>query len=86
MNFPYDKAIFKDLIPLSCERAQPQPVTPARAPLPHKDKEPNLQDFIEPKQSPVYYSLPTVKLETPQSIVTCDNFRLYRLLEINEIS
>nr|CAH7736197.1 unnamed protein product [Callosobruchus chinensis] len=80
VNFPYDRAIYKDLIPLTSEKCSSQPMLSSRPPLPHKDKEPILSDFVEPKKTCNYYFLPSVNIETPLSVVKSDNLRLYRIL------
>ncbi|KAJ8942950.1 hypothetical protein NQ314_009863 [Rhamnusium bicolor] len=81
VNFPYDQPIYKDLIPLTCNRVQSQPVIASRGPLPQKDKEPVLSDFIEARKIPNYYYLPTVKIENKPITISNDNLRLYKLLQ-----
>ncbi|VEN57374.1 unnamed protein product [Callosobruchus maculatus] len=83
VNFPYDRAIYKDLIPLTSEKCSSQPMLSSRPPMPQKDKEPVLSDFIEPKKTCNYYFLPSVNIETPSSIAGSDNLRLYRILGKN---
>nr|CAI5827547.1 unnamed protein product [Callosobruchus analis] len=85
VNFPYDKAIYRDLIPLTSEKCSSQPMLSSRPPLPQKDKEPLLSDFIEPKKTSNYYFLPSLNIETPTNIVGSDNLRLYRILQKNSL-
>ncbi|KAJ8984323.1 hypothetical protein NQ317_012542 [Molorchus minor] len=81
VNFPYDQPIYKDLIPLTCDRVHSQPVISSRGPLPQKDKEPVLSDFLEKKEMPQYYCLPSIKIENKLTIIGSNNLRLYKLLQ-----
>lgn len=53
MNFPYDKSIYKNLIPL-CVKTTTAPVLITRGPLPQKDAEPSLSDFLVEKEKAEY--------------------------------
>ncbi|XP_018567489.1 uncharacterized protein LOC108908065 [Anoplophora glabripennis] len=82
VNFPYDQTVYKDLIPLTYRKVQMQR-PPSRPPLPQKDIEPVLSDFLTPRQSTEKQSFyaPTVKVEIEPVIISCDNLRLYRTLQ-----
>ncbi|CAH1108259.1 unnamed protein product [Psylliodes chrysocephalus] len=82
LNFPYDKPIYKDLIPLMCEKNQ-SPPTSVRSPLPQKDKEPVLSDFLELKRFPDYFVLHSTEIEDKMSQSKNNNLRLYKILDIN---
>ncbi|XP_023026493.1 uncharacterized protein [Leptinotarsa decemlineata] len=84
INFPYSEPNFRNLIPLSVSQAPSQPLVASREPLPHKDKEPLLVDFVEQKTVPDYYSLPSVKIENRTLLVKSNNLRLYKMLELND--
>ncbi|XP_060521287.1 uncharacterized protein LOC132698957 [Cylas formicarius] len=86
VNFPLDQPVYKDLIPLGSQQPKSQSVLPARAPLPAKDKEPLLSDFIEPKKVRNYCHTLNVKLPLSDSIVSVPpshNLRLYKILQVN---
>ncbi|CAH1972069.1 unnamed protein product [Acanthoscelides obtectus] len=85
VNFPYDKPIYKGLIPLTSEKYPSQPMTSSRPPLLQKDKEPLLSDFVELKKNCNYYFLPSVNIENTMNVVGCDNLRLYRILGKNSL-
>ncbi|XP_057665192.1 uncharacterized protein LOC130899332 [Diorhabda carinulata] len=83
VNFPYNQPIYKNLIPLRCEKIPATTFTATRSPLPQKDKEVALTDFIKPRTVKNYYSLPSIDFE--DKIVPCknNNLRLYKILQIN---
>ncbi|KAJ8951728.1 hypothetical protein NQ318_012579 [Aromia moschata] len=83
VNFPYDQPVYKDLIPLSCNKIPSQPIITSRGPLPQKDKEPVLLDFIEARKVPQYYYLPNIKIESKLTTISSTNLRLYKMLKIN---
>lgn len=83
VNFPYNQPIYKDLISLRCDKIPTPTFTAPRSPLPQKDKEVVLTDFIKPRTVPNYYSLPNIDIE--DKIVPCknNNLRLYKILQIS---
>lgn len=87
VNFPYEKKIFKNLMPLSSPNKHfPTKVISSREPLPPKDKEPSLEDFIEQKSIPEYAYVPNFKLENRKSRAHCNNLQLYKVLQFLEKS
>ncbi|KAL3273840.1 hypothetical protein HHI36_015266 [Cryptolaemus montrouzieri] len=84
VNFPYEKKIFRDLMPLSSPSKPTPTVTLSREPLPPKDKEPQLEDFMETKEIEEYSYIPNVKLENRRSRAHCNNLRLYKILQLLE--
>ncbi|CAG9857874.1 unnamed protein product [Phyllotreta striolata] len=79
LNFPYDRAIYKDLIPLVCEKTQ-YPPSSVRNPLPQKDVEPALADFVEIKRIPDYFILHSSDIEDKVYPVKNNSMRLHKLL------
>ncbi|XP_044760559.1 uncharacterized protein LOC123317980 [Coccinella septempunctata] len=84
VNFPYEKKIFKDLMPLSSPNKRVQKTVSSREPLPPKDKEPVLEDFIGQTPIQEYSYVPNFKLETRRSRSHCNNLRLYKVLQFLE--
>lgn len=84
VNFPYEKKIFRDLMPLSSPNKQIHTVISSRDPLPPKDREPVLEDFIEQKTIQEYSYIPNFKLENRKSGTHCNNLRLYKVLQFLE--
>lgn len=81
VNFPYDKPIYKDLIPLEVDQCKSSTVISSRGPLPQKDKEPLLANFLDTKTMPKYYCCPSTKVENKFDTVTNNNLRLYQNIE-----
>lgn len=81
VNFPYDQPIYKDLIPLEIDHCKSSAVISSREPLPHKDKEPLLFDFLETKSMPKYYCYPVIKVESKSNTITTNNLKLYHIAE-----
>lgn len=65
-----------------CEKNQ-SPPTSVRSPLPQKDKEPVLSDFLELKRFPDYFVLHSTEIEDKMSQSKNNNLRLYKILDIN---
>lgn len=81
VNFAYDQHIYKDLIPLEVDHCKLNPVISSREPLPHKDKEPLLSDFLEIKRTPNYCCYPVLKTDIVSNTITNNNLKLYHILE-----
>lgn len=80
VNFPYDQPIYKDLIPLQGPTRPPLHLV-SREPLPHKDKEPNLWDFIKVKEEKEFIYRPTINIEKSGPLPGLNNLRLYKILQ-----
>ncbi|KAJ8923442.1 hypothetical protein NQ315_002001 [Exocentrus adspersus] len=82
VNFPYNKSVYKGLVPLGCAKATVQSLPHPRSPFPQKDEIPVLSDFVTPREElqEKYFHAPKVKIDNKPSIVTDDNLRLYRIL------
>ncbi|XP_018326481.1 uncharacterized protein LOC108737852 [Agrilus planipennis] len=81
LNFPTDKKIFKDLIPLSVEETeQKAKQIPSRAPYPQKDKEPQLADFVKTRPHHEFiYQVPMHKQEKSVN-QNYDGHRVYKIM------
>ncbi|XP_050511666.1 uncharacterized protein LOC126887834 [Diabrotica virgifera virgifera] len=83
VNFPYSQPLYKDLLPLRCDKPRTQPFAASRNPLPQKDKELLLADFVQPRNIPNYYSIPSIDINDKITPCRNTNLRLYKLLQIN---
>lgn len=84
VNFPYEQHIYKDLIPLETDHCKGTQIITSRGPLPQKDKEPVLSDFLETKPNPKYFCLPQINIEVRANTVTTNNLKLYHITEKHE--
>ncbi|XP_044252931.1 uncharacterized protein LOC123003932 [Tribolium madens] len=83
VNFPSDKPIYKDLIPLEVPSKSP-PVITSREPLPQKDREPILSNYVKPPESREFYYQPTPRLESQPPQSGFSNLRLYKLIQSHQ--
>lgn len=81
VNFPYEQHIYKDLIPLEIDQYKTPISLSSRGPLPQKDREPILSDFLESKPIPKYYCYPNFKVDSKFNNITSNNLRLYYIME-----
>ncbi|KAK9883797.1 hypothetical protein WA026_001992 [Henosepilachna vigintioctopunctata] len=82
VNFPYQKKIYKDLIPLSSPNQQRPTIICTRNPMPPKDREPILENFIEIKPVKEYSYIPDVKLEDTKGSAHCRSLQIYKYLKM----
>ncbi|XP_017780414.1 PREDICTED: uncharacterized protein LOC108565452 [Nicrophorus vespilloides] len=80
MNFPCDRAIYKELIPV-CSKPEQVIAHPARGPLPLKDKEPKLENFIRHKTLPEYTCSAATQSQEWNAVREHDGFKMYRYMQ-----
>ncbi|KAF2899831.1 hypothetical protein ILUMI_06355 [Ignelater luminosus] len=79
LNFPYNKPIYKDLIPL-CVRTSPQVPIASKEFVFQKEKEPLLSDFFTPKTLPEYSFQVPQQVNNRTVIKQFDGLKLYRTM------
>ncbi|XP_022917114.2 uncharacterized protein [Onthophagus taurus] len=86
MNFPIDKVIYKNLVPL-CTKKEPPCYRSPREPLPKKDIEPKLSDYCDPLKTFNYVfkvDVPPIRSETEEEGVKFDGCCLTKHLMLWE--
>ncbi|KAJ3646613.1 hypothetical protein Zmor_024194 [Zophobas morio] len=81
VNFPADRPIYKDLIPLQVPAKSP-PVLSSREPLPQKDKEPSLSSYAHPTAPREYIYVPSIKTNMRSTSSSVDNLHLYKVMQM----